>query len=183
MIKLNENEIAFILLVSSLIPFALWYGGGTGVAHSTNPSVLVFIVLLIAVLLMAGKDYLYSLENYEEQSSYFEGASPFFLFLVRFLFCCIVSFAITFCLFSALIRFAPAKIVQAEMGGVEISGGRPGGHVCSAWIKQSGLPELAGYSFRVTFAQCRQIQTNRHVRLRVRRNFAGMSVEVIRTKE
>mgnify|MGYP000942581652 FL=1 len=182
MIKLNENEIAFILLVSSLIPFALWYGDG-GVAHSTNSNVLVFIALLTAVLLMAGKDYLYSVENDEEQSSYFEGASPFFLFLVRFLFCCIVSFAITFCLFSALIRFAPAKIVQAEMGGVEISDGRPGGHVCSTWIKQSELPELAGHSFRVTFAQCRQIQTNRHVRLRVRRNFAGMSVEVIRTKE
>ena len=182
MIKLNENEIAFILLVSSLIPFALWYGDG-GVAHSTNSKVLVFIALLTAVVLMAGKDYLYSVENDEEQSSYFEGASPFFLFLVRFLFCCIVSFAIVFCLFSTLIWFAPAKIVQAEMGGVEISSSPKSGHVCSTWIKQSGLPELAGYSFRVTSAQCRQIQTNRHVRLRVRRNFAGMSVEVIRTKE
>ena len=103
--------------------------------------------------------------------------------VVRFLFCCIVSFAIVFCLFSTLIWFAPAKIVQAEMGGVEISSSPKSGHVCSTWIKQSGLPELAGYSFRVTSAQCRQIQTNRHVRLRMRRNFAGMSVEVIRTKE
>ena len=102
-------------------------------------------------------------------------------FLARFLSCCIVSFSITFCLFSALIRFAPAKIVQAEMGGVEISDGRPkGGRVCNTWIKQSELPELAGHSFRVTFAQCHQIQANPYVRLRIRRNFAGMSVEVIK---
>ena len=181
MIKLSEKEVIFILIVSMFTPYVLWYGGGTGMAYSTNPNVLVFIALFIALLLMAGKDYLYSIENDEDQSPSFEGASPSFLFLARFLSCCIVSFSITFCLFSALIRFAPAKIVQAEMGGVEISDGRPkGGRVCNTWIKQSELPELAGHSFRVTFAQCHQIQANPYVRLRIRRNFAGMSVEVVK---
>ncbi|ULJ69753.1 hypothetical protein MIS45_02570 [Wielerella bovis] len=176
MFRISRLWLMIWIFIGGMLPFAIWYGDGIGVAHETQPlriwGVASILTCLFGLLFQVENDVIdeYGILDTEHRS-------PLFMLIVGFL---SVLFGMTgwvTLIFAIAISFAPERIVAAKMGGVHISGSR--GRICKTWIEQSEMAELIGHSFRVTWGQCYQIKRNSNVKLSVHKNVAGMSVEVL----
>lgn len=187
MFRLSPTWLILWISIGFCLPFTILNSSIIGITYITSSTWTVYVALILNclyyLLVWFGVLFIASTEEAANQSDETEhdvekkGCIHLFMYMAFFI---LTWMAIRGWMQAALavgIHFAPKQIVSAKMVGAKIMINKS--RWCETTIQYSEIPELIGHSLQFPSKQCQAIKHNPNVKLAVRQNAAGMSVEVL----